>query len=114
MVPALRMGDPRLSFFPADLVLRMAAADDLGAAAGDRVTSDLDDADIRYLKGPDRYTERDVAAVFGRSLPESRDRDRPARGVGGTVLEPWVLNGGSMLLCPDDRGDGGGRVPAHE
>lgn len=59
------------TMLPADLKLPMAAPDDLGRIAADRLMSGLDDVGIRYLEGPARYSPADVAAVFSKLLGKS-------------------------------------------
>lgn len=54
--------------FPADLILPMVAAADLGAAAADRLQSPVDDIGVVRVEGPERYTFGDVAAAFARHL----------------------------------------------
>ncbi|WP_322402943.1 NmrA family NAD(P)-binding protein [Massilia luteola] len=59
------------SFFPTDVAIPMVAPDDLGEAAARRLMEPADQADIRYIEGPRRYTPRDVADAFAHAL------DRP-------------------------------------
>jgi uncharacterized protein YbjT (DUF2867 family) len=59
------------SFFPADAAIPMVAPGDLGEAAAGRLMEPADQADIRYIEGPRRYTPRDVADAFAHAL------DRP-------------------------------------
>jgi len=59
------------SFFPADAAIPMVAPEDLGEAAARRLMTPGDQADVRYIEGPRRYTPRDVAAAFAHVL------DRP-------------------------------------
>jgi uncharacterized protein YbjT (DUF2867 family) len=59
------------SFFPADVAIPMVAPEDLGEAAARRLIAPGDEADIRYIEGPRRYTPRDVADAFAHVL------DRP-------------------------------------
>lgn len=58
--------------FPADFTLPMVDAADLGRAAAERLTSDIDDIGIRYVEGPARYSFADVGAslssLLGRSV----------------------------------------------
>jgi len=56
------------TMLPADLKLPMAAPDDLGRFAAERLMSGLDDVGIRYIEGPSRYAPSDVAAVFAKAL----------------------------------------------
>ena len=56
------------TMLPADLKLPMAAPDDLGRIAADRLMSGLDDVGVRYVEGPARYSPADVAAAFARVL----------------------------------------------
>ncbi len=57
-----------VSMFPADLHLPMAAPRDLGQAAVQRLLSSTQDARIRYVEGPERYSANDVARAFGQAL----------------------------------------------
>jgi uncharacterized protein YbjT (DUF2867 family) len=56
------------TMLPADLKLPMAAPDDLGRIAADRLMSGLDDIGIRYVEGPSRYSPADVADAFSKLL----------------------------------------------
>jgi uncharacterized protein YbjT (DUF2867 family) len=56
------------TMLPADLALPMAAPRDLGRAAADRLLSPVDDAGVRYVEGPDRYSSNDVAQAFADAL----------------------------------------------
>ncbi|MCW6532232.1 NmrA family NAD(P)-binding protein [Sphingomonas sp. MMSM20] len=70
------------TMLPANLKLPMAAPDDLGRIAADRLMSGLDDVGIRYIEGPSRYTPTDVAAAFAEVL------ERPVE-VEVTPREQW-------------------------
>lgn len=54
--------------FPADFKIPMIAPKDLGVIAADRLTSSTDDADIRFVEGPERYSSTDVAQAFSKAL----------------------------------------------
>lgn len=54
--------------FPADLVLPMVAAEDLGKAGAERLLSGVKDVGIRNVEGPERYSFGQVAEVLGRLL----------------------------------------------
>jgi len=56
------------TLFPADLKLPMAAPEDMGRIAADRLMSGTDEVGVRYVEGPDRYAATDVAAAFARAL----------------------------------------------
>lgn len=56
------------TMFPANLELPMAAPEDLGRIAADRLMSGTDEVGVRYVEGPDRYAATDVAAAFAKSL----------------------------------------------
>lgn len=56
------------TMFPADLPIPMAAPSDLGEIAAQRLVSSLDDAGIRYVEGPARYSSADVAKAFSEAL----------------------------------------------
>jgi uncharacterized protein YbjT (DUF2867 family) len=56
------------TMLPADLALPMAAPRDLGRAAADRLLSPVDDAGVRYIEGPDRYSSNDAAQAFADAL----------------------------------------------
>ncbi len=56
------------SMFPADLPIPMVAPQDLGRFAADRLSSGTDDAGVRYVEGPRRYSSGDVARAFSEAL----------------------------------------------
>ncbi|MCK1667718.1 NAD(P)H-binding protein [Bradyrhizobium sp. 153] len=56
------------TMFPADLPIPMVAPQDLGRFAADRLLSDTDDAGVRYVEGPKRYSTADVARAFSEAL----------------------------------------------
>lgn len=56
------------TFFPPDLPIPMAAPQDLGRIAAERLASSPQDDGIRYVEGPRRYTTADVAAAFAKAL----------------------------------------------
>lgn len=56
------------TMFPADLKLPMAAPEDLGRIAADRLMSGTDDVGVRYIEAPSRYAATDVAVAFARAL----------------------------------------------
>ena len=56
------------TLYPAALKLPMAAPDDIGRIAADRLMTGLDDIGVRYIEGPSRYSSSDVAAAFSKAL----------------------------------------------
>ena len=54
--------------FPADFKIPMVSPKDLGVTAADRLTTSIDDADIRFVEGPERYSSADVAQAFSEAL----------------------------------------------
>jgi len=56
------------TMFPADLGIPMVAPADLGRAAVERLVSPVEDAGVRYIEGPARYSFADVAEAFGSAL----------------------------------------------
>jgi len=76
------------SMLPADLVTPMVAPADLGSAAAERLLSPVDDVDLEYVEGPERYTPADVASAasdrFGRRIQLSVT---PAEGLEEAFLE---------------------------
>ncbi|MCP1175114.1 NmrA family NAD(P)-binding protein [Ralstonia chuxiongensis] len=56
------------SMFPADMPMPMVAPSDLGEVAAARLLTPVDDAGVRYVEGPQRYTPRDVAQAMARTL----------------------------------------------
>lgn len=56
------------TMFAADLAIPMVAPRDLGALAAERLLSSPDDAGVRYVEGPSRYTPADVAKAFSKAL----------------------------------------------
>lgn len=56
------------TLFPADLAIPMVAPRDLGEVAAARLVSSLDDAGVRYVEGPRRYSSNDVAEAFAKAL----------------------------------------------
>jgi uncharacterized protein YbjT (DUF2867 family) len=56
------------SMFPADAEIPMVAPADLGRVAAERLLSDLDDTQVRFVEGPARYTPQDVANAFAAAL----------------------------------------------
>lgn len=56
------------TMLPEQLKLPMAAPDDLGRIAADRLMSGLDDVGVRFIEGPARYSACDVAAAFAHAL----------------------------------------------
>lgn len=50
--------------FPADFEIPMVAPRDLGLIAADRLTSPIEDAGVRFVEGPQRYSSADVAKAF--------------------------------------------------
>ena len=70
------------TMYPAALKLPMAAPDDIGRIAADRLMTGLDDIGVRYIEGPSRYSSSDVAAAFSKAL------QRPVE-VEVTLREEW-------------------------
>ncbi|MCB8820219.1 NmrA family NAD(P)-binding protein [Microvirga rosea] len=56
------------TMFPADLEIPMVAPRDLGRAAAERLLSSVEDAGIRHIEGPERYSPADVAEAFSHAL----------------------------------------------
>ncbi|WP_018454761.1 NAD(P)H-binding protein [Bradyrhizobium sp. WSM4349] len=56
------------SMFPADLPIPMVAPQDHGRFAADRLLSGTDDAGVRYVEGPKRYSSAEVAGAFSKAL----------------------------------------------
>ena len=56
------------TMFSAETSIPMVAPRDLGIVAADRLMSPLEDAGVRYVEGPARYTPADVAQAFSRAL----------------------------------------------
>ncbi|MBT2322223.1 NAD(P)H-binding protein [Variovorax paradoxus] len=56
------------TMYPADLPIPMVAPLDLGEIAAQRLVSTVDDAGIRYVEGPRRYSSADVAKAFTQAL----------------------------------------------
>ncbi|WP_319775653.1 NAD(P)H-binding protein [Breoghania sp.] len=54
-----------LSFWPADMPLAMAAPQDLGQAAAERLMSPAEDCELRHVEGPRLYSPREVADTLG-------------------------------------------------
>ncbi len=68
------------SMLPADLDLAMVSPRDLGDAAAARLLSPLDDAGVRGVEGPARYSPADVAAVLSRVLGRAVEVEATPRG----------------------------------
>ncbi|XWN32370.1 MAG: NAD(P)H-binding protein [Devosia sp.] len=68
MLDVVRSTGQLPSVFPADLRLPMVAPEDLGQAAGRRLLEPVDDAGIRHVEGPERYTMQDVADALTMAL----------------------------------------------
>jgi uncharacterized protein YbjT (DUF2867 family) len=68
LVDTVRDSGTLPTLFPPDLPIPMAAPDDLGRIAADRLTSSVEDVGVRYVEGPRRYTAADVAAAFAKAL----------------------------------------------
>lgn len=65
---AVRQSGTLPSMFPANLEIPMVAPADLGRAAAERLLAPVDDADIRCIEGPARYTPQEVADAFAAAL----------------------------------------------
>lgn len=83
MLDAIRTSGRLPSFLPADLSIPMVAPQDLGEAAASRLLEPVGDTDLKYVEGPERYTPRDVANAFSKTLDMSVEVDVIPR-------ETWV------------------------
>lgn len=63
------------SMFPADAEMPMVAPRDLGEAAAERLCSPASDLGVRHVEGPARYTPRQVAEAFARTLGRKVELD---------------------------------------
>ncbi|MCK1289008.1 NAD(P)H-binding protein [Bradyrhizobium sp. 44] len=68
LLGAVRSTGKLPSMFPADLPVPMVAPRDLGRFAADRLLSGTDDAGVRYVEGPKRYSSAEVARAFSKAL----------------------------------------------
>lgn len=66
-------GGTLTTMFPADLKLPMISPADLGRAAAARLTEPYGDTELHHVEGPERYSARDVAAIFASALGRSVD-----------------------------------------
>ncbi|CAM5618123.1 hypothetical protein MAUB1S_10517 [Mycolicibacterium aubagnense] len=71
MLDAIRASGKLPSFLPADLLIPMVAPQDLGEAAADRLIEPVDETDLKYIEGPERYTPRGVANAFSEALDKT-------------------------------------------
>ncbi|NLP83434.1 NAD(P)H-binding protein [Microbacterium sp. CFH 90308] len=67
-IEAARESGALPTMLPEDLTMPMVAPADVGEAAAQRLTSDVDDVGVRYVEGPQRYTAADVARVLAAQL----------------------------------------------
>lgn len=68
MLDAIRASGRLPSFLPADLSIPMVAPQDLGKAAANRLIGPIENTELKYVEGPQRYTPRDVANAFSETL----------------------------------------------
>jgi uncharacterized protein YbjT (DUF2867 family) len=65
---AVRKTGEMQTMVPADFAMPMVAPRDLGEIAANRLTSSLDDVDVRFVEGPRHYSAMDVAEAFAEAL----------------------------------------------
>lgn len=68
MLDAIRASGRLPSFLPADLSIPMVAPQDLSEAAANRLIGPIENTELKYVEGPQRYTPRDVANAFSETL----------------------------------------------
>ncbi len=98
--------------FPADFTLPMVAPADLGRFAAERLASGIDDVEITFVEGPERYSFNDVAAAFARHLgrdvsAQTTPRERweesfRATGFSVEAAQAFVLMTAATIEATDD------------